>query len=272
MTMYKHCIRFFKEYLPGKGKGYFWGIVCLISTIVATTSVPLFVRDAINVLSSSAEGKGLDELQGSSLFYLALIILGLGVFLSICSVLSRYLLFLEGRKIEAEVRQNFFDAVVSMPIEKINEYQSGDLISRGTSDVSGVRIMVSMGILHSINSSLFLIFCLYNMLNISTRLTLLCLIPLPLIILSSRLLSKRMMIAGRENQNQLGVLAETVREQFRAHTLLSIFPVFSLINFLAALNAGESVVAPIFLSSSIKIFSNSSTISIFFFLLILVLI
>ena len=47
--------------------------------------------------------------------------------------------------------------------------------------------------------------------------------------LGTRILSNKMMVAGRESQTQLGTLSETTRELFRAHTLLTIFPVFDLL-------------------------------------------
>ena len=225
--MYHNTTRFLKEYLPGKEKGYSLGILCLIITIIAATSIPLYVEDAINTLSS-AQGK-LNSEEASMLIHSALCILGLGFILFVARVLSRILIFLQGRIIEADIRQDLFNSVVKMPMDVLSNYQSGDLISRGTNDVTSVRVMISMGILHSINSTLMLTFSLYHMFQISTRLSLICLIPLPLIILGTRMLSKKMMIAGRESQTQLGTLSETARELLRAHTLLTIFPVFDLL-------------------------------------------
>ena len=225
--MYPNTKRFLKEYLPGKGLGYFWGILFLLLTIFTTTTIPIYINDAINLLSSSTN---LNETELSKLLKISIIIVLLGVALCTVRVLSRIIIFLQGRKIEAEVRQDMFDAVVNMPMDYISKYQSGDLISRGTNDVTSVRVMISMGILHSINTLLIVPACLYHMFMISTKLTLICLIPLPLVIIGTKFLSNKMMIAGRETQKQLGVLSETVREQFRAHTLLNIFPVFKLIN------------------------------------------
>ncbi|MCM8533981.1 MAG: ABC transporter ATP-binding protein/permease [Lentisphaeraceae bacterium] len=213
--------------MPGKGKGYAIGIFCLVLTILATTSFPLFVDDAINLLSS-ANSKLTPE-QSEKLRSLALIILGLGILGCVTRVLSRIFIFKEGRKIESEVRQDLFNSVVNMPMEVLSKYKSGDLISRGTNDVTSVRVMISMGILHPINTTLTLIICPYYMYQISPRLTLYCLVPIPVIVLIMRILSKKMMQVGRENQKVLGVLSETIREQFKAHTLLTIFPVFNLL-------------------------------------------
>ncbi|MCM8525677.1 MAG: ABC transporter ATP-binding protein/permease [Lentisphaeraceae bacterium] len=225
--MYPNTRRFLKEYLPGKGVGYFWGIFFLLITIITTTSGPIFIKDAINLLTDTLDK---NTGQRDQLLKVSIYIAFIGVTLCIARVLSRVLIFLQGRIIEAEVRKGLFDAVVNMPLDTISKYQSGDLISRGTNDVTSVRVMISMGILHTINTGLIVPLCLYQMFMISTKLTLICLIPLPIAIICTKFISNKMMLAGREAQNQLGVLSETVREQFRAHTLLSIFPVFSLIN------------------------------------------
>lgn len=225
--MYPNTKRFLKEYLPGKGKGYFWGILFLLLTIITTTSLPNYTKDAINFLTDS---KDADQEKLSQFLYVSILILVLGIVLCIFRTLSRVFIFLEGRKIEAEVRQDLFDSVVNLPMNDLANYQSGDLISRGTNDVTSVRVMISMGILHTINTGLIVPLCLFHMFNISAKLTLICLIPLPLAIIGTRVLSHKMMIAGRETQKQLGVLSETIREQFRAHTMLSIFPVFDRVN------------------------------------------
>ena len=225
--MYPYTKRFLKEYLPGKGKGYFWGIFFLLLTIFTTTSLPNFTKDAINFLENSKRG---NQVQLTPFLHTSILILVLGLALFIFRTLSRIFLFLEGRKIEAEVRQDLFDSVVTLPMNDLANYQSGDLISRGTNDVTSVRVMISMGILHTINTGLIVPVCIYHMFSISTKLTLICLIPLPLAIIGTRILSNKMMIAGRQTQKQLGVLSETIREQFRAHTMLSIFPVFDRVN------------------------------------------
>lgn len=219
--MYPYTKRFLKEYLPGKGKVYFWGILFLLITIVTTAVLPNFTKDAINHLTKS---------QHEEFLFVSILILSLGIVLCIFRTLSRIFIFLQGRRIEAEVRQDLFNSVVNLPMNDLAQYQSGDLISRGTNDVTSIRVMISMGILHTINTGLIVPLCLYQMFSISPKLTLICLIPLPLAIIGTKFLSNKMMLAGRDTQKQLGVLSETIREQFRAHTMLSIFPVFERVN------------------------------------------
>lgn len=225
--MYPHSRRFLKEYTPGKGSLYLWGIISLLLTILCTAIVPRYIKAAVNLLNHP---DFTDKLQQDELLFLAICILLVGIALCIFRSLSRILIFLPGRKIEAELRQELFEAVVSLPQSRLDSFESGDLISRGTNDIASVRVMISMGVLHSINSPVMIIACLYFMFATSIKMTLLCLLPLPLVIIGTRYLSKKLIVIAKETQNYLGKLTERIREQFRAHSLMRIYSVFDILH------------------------------------------
>lgn len=224
--MYTHSKRFIKEYVPAKKWIYFWGIISLLLTIALSTTVPLYIKDAVNLLKQDT----LQDSQISQLHELAITILVIGLSLCVFRTLSRVLIFLPGRQLEATLRQDLFDSVVSLPQNRLERFESGDLISRGTNDISSVRVMISMGILHSINSTCMISACLYFMLNISVKMTLLSLIPLPIVILVTRYLSKQLIVVAKQVQESLGRLTERIREQFRAHSMMRIYPVFDILH------------------------------------------
>ena len=225
--MYPNIKRFLKEYLPGTGCLYTIGIVSLLVTVLFQALIPEHLREAINTLSSSKEWWSED--MKATLFGKAWIIIGYSILFLIARILSRVYIFLPGRQMESKIRQDFFSAAVSLPSDRSSEYSSGDLISRGTNDVSSVRVMISMGVLHTINSAVMIPLCIYFMFSISAKMTLLLLVPIPIVILTTRYLAKKMMMAAKKSQQELGVLSENTREQFKAHSLLSVFPVFKTI-------------------------------------------
>ncbi|WDE96314.1 ABC transporter ATP-binding protein [Lentisphaera profundi] len=225
MNNYPHVRRFLKEYPPKKLKIYFWGILCLIITIVIHSSIPLIIGRLISVLEDqafpldNAIKQELSPIAG----YLLIAALGLIVF----RTLSRVLIFIPGRQIESEVRESMYDSLLRLP--QNSGWSSGDLISTGTNDVTSVRVMISMGVLHTVNSFGMIAFCLYHMLNISIRLSMYSLIPLILVVPVTKMISKKMMATGRKNQKLLGNLTEAIREHFRAHALMAVFPVYNSI-------------------------------------------
>jgi ATP-binding cassette subfamily B protein len=221
---YPNTRRFLGSYLEGTGKHYFWGILFLVLTVVTTVTIPRMIRDAVEVLESA--GVTLVREDVANLTTAALWIVGLGLLLIIFRVLSRILIFIPGRNVEARIRQDYYEASLSLPPDRLLQYQTGDLISRGTNDITSVRVLLSMGILHIINSVLMIALCLYNMIRISGYMTLICLLTVPMVVVAVRILSGMMMDRVKQVQRQLGNLTETIREQLRAHSLLTVYPIF----------------------------------------------
>lgn len=216
--------RFLREFLPGTGPWYFWGLTCLFITVVAMTTIPLWVKRAVAILKESSNGLSGDQQHG--LLVAGCVIIGLGLVLAVCRSLSRILIFIPGRRVEALIRRKYYDAAVVLPADRAAEFTTGDLISRGISDVSATRVLLSMGVLHIVNSSMLLVFCLYHMLSMNPLLTLICVLPAPLMQLAIRRYSKNMIHQARAVQMQLGQLSEKIRETFRAHMLITIYPVY----------------------------------------------
>jgi ATP-binding cassette subfamily B protein len=219
--------QFLKIYLPGKGAWYFWGLVFLVLNVAAVGFVPDLIRRSVELLEG-ADG-ALDEASRHELLMLAWWILAVGVCLGVFRVLSRIVLFVPGRMIEDEVRQDYFKAMISLRPSTLSRYPMGDLISRGTSDAANTRVMLSMGVLHTTSSLILLVMCLFFMLRISLALSLLSLVFGPFLFVYTRKQSRKMMELARTARLKLSELSENIRETFRAHTLMAIYPVFDRI-------------------------------------------
>ena len=220
------ALRFCKEVLRNKRIYFVTGILSLVITALATTLLPRWLERGIAILKHPVAADQLSLDTAQTLGHVAWVMIGLGLVLGLFRTLSRILIFIPGRLAEEEMRQRYFGSLTTLPPSKTQRFETGDLISRGTSDVSAVRVMVAMGTLHSVNSILMLGLCLYHMIAISPRLTALCLLPVPLGLVFVRRLSKAMMGRSREMAKVLGAVSERVREIFGAHTLLSISPAF----------------------------------------------
>ena len=226
MKNYPNVRRFLKEYPPKKVNAYIWGILCLIATMLVQSSIPLIVGSLIDVFVNSG-GFPLDPSTRDKLSPVTLTLLLAAVGLIIFRTLSRVLIFLPGRQIESEVREDMYKDILKLP--QSSSRTSGDLISTGTNDVTSVRVMISMGVLHTINTAGMVVLCLYHMISISLKLSLYSLIPLILVVPVTKVISKKMMATGRENQKRLGHLTEVIREHLRAHALMAVFPVYNSI-------------------------------------------
>jgi ATP-binding cassette subfamily B protein len=107
-----------------------------------------------------------------------------GVFL----FLQRRLLINASRHIEYDMREKFYASLVDQPAEFFHNTRVGDLMARATNDLAAVRQIVGPMILYSFQAIFALAIVLPILLNISVKLTLLLLIPMPFVSLTVKVL------------------------------------------------------------------------------------
>src|ERR1043166_3924366 len=171
--------KFAKYFKPYKGT-ILLGILCILVSMAFGLFVPYMVGQAVDDL-----GKGVTR---DKMIYYPLVILainfGSGVFL----FLQRRLLINTSRHIEFDMRRDFYAALVDQPLEYFQHTRIGDLMARATNDLAAIRQIVGPMILYSFQAIFALCISLPIMLNISVKLTLLLLIPMPLVSLTVKYL------------------------------------------------------------------------------------
>jgi ATP-binding cassette subfamily B protein len=85
------------------------------------------------------------------------------------------------REIEYELRNDFFDKLTRLSFSFYNRTPTGDLMARATNDLNAIRAVLGPGIMYAVNTTVTLSAALTLMIVLSGRLTLVSLIPLPLI-------------------------------------------------------------------------------------------
>ena len=184
---------------------YLSGIVFLILTNVITVKIPeMASRVTDNLLLSDK----------SQLEYWSLVIIALGVCQIICRALSRVLIFWPGRQIEASSRKGIFEHTVRLSKVFLDNFGIGDLISRLSNDLSQLRVFFAFGMLQIFNLLFLTIFTVGQMWSKNPKLTLLCLSPVVLMVLISRVMMPRLHKYNRIQQAAIGRLTNRVTEAF----------------------------------------------------------
>jgi len=134
---------------------------------------PWIVRQAVNHLQ---HGTTRDVLAGDAwLILLAVAFQGLFLFL------MRMTLIRSSRQMEYELRNDLYDHMQRLHASFYRRTRVGDLLSRTTNDLDAVRNFLGPGIMYFVNTLVTLCFAVVLMLRIDVRLTLLALIPLPIL-------------------------------------------------------------------------------------------
>lgn len=166
---------------------YKWPIAAGIFFILCSMSFGLMVPSLV--------GMAVDDL-GSGVtwekaIYYPLIILGANGISGIFLFWQRRLLINTSRHIEYDMRRDFYASVVHQPLEFFHNTRVGDLMARATNDLAAVRQIVGPMILYTFQAVFALAITLPILFNISVKLTLLMLIPLPLVSLTVKYLGQQ---------------------------------------------------------------------------------
>ncbi len=181
INVFRDLIKFYKiEYK----KLYMLMFVVIISGVLQAV-VPLSIKLLTDDFITKQNLKGF-------------IIAGISFFsLVILSTFSIYSFYVFGGKLEyqvsKEIRKSVFEKIEKFSITNIKKYETGELISRLTSDVQKLSEVFSWGVIDASYSIIVLLISIFIMLYLSYTLTLMLFLMLPVIYLVTLLFQKNIL-------------------------------------------------------------------------------
>ena len=154
-------------------RSYAAGSIISLGLIGAGLSTPWLIRAIVGRLESGTLTHGM-------LFFLCAAILVAAVVTGIARYFQRRIMIGASRKFEYDLRNDFFAHIQVLSQRFFHRTKTGDIMARGTSDISFVRELIGPGVMNSVNMIRVPI-TLSMMVYLSPRLTLLSMIPLPII-------------------------------------------------------------------------------------------
>ena len=137
-------------------------------------ALPLAIRAAIDC-AHAADG-GLRLVVG----FCGLMIL-VSLFKGLFQYWMRVILIGISRDVEYDLRNDLFARLVTLDAEFYGRMRTGDILARATNDMNAVRMMLGPGVMYWFETSLTLVLSVAVMLSVDWRLTLVALIPAPLV-------------------------------------------------------------------------------------------
>ena len=118
---------------------YLAGVLCLLVTNTGQLIIPQWLKAAVNHLATGKPDQG---------FILGVVgwMLLTAVFVALGRVGWRFFLAGASRRIEAELRQNLFDHLMTLPPSFYARQKTGDLMARATNDLEAVRNSIGMAL------------------------------------------------------------------------------------------------------------------------------
>jgi len=161
------------QYLARYRRAFLTGFICVVLATAINTGGPWILKYAIDDLSQGLTFEKV-RLYGALLFALSAV--G-GVF----RFLMRRIIVGASRDFEYDLRNDFFAALQRLHLAYFQHHRTGDLMSRATSDLGAVRMMMGPAVMYTASTVLTFIVGIILMISIDPWLTLVALVPLPFV-------------------------------------------------------------------------------------------
>lgn len=195
-TLLRYLAPYWKECLLGAALSAVFVVVGLITPFVIKTVVNRFQTGGVTV---------------ALLFKCFAILISIAAASGVALFWERVLLINASRKAEFDLRNDYFRHVQSLSRDFFHRTQTGDLMARATNDLNYVRMFIGPGIMGTINM-IRIPLTLAVMGYLSLKLTMLSLMPLPLITLIMYTFIMYMHHQSEKVQKQYGVVNSRVQE------------------------------------------------------------
>jgi ATP-binding cassette, subfamily B, multidrug efflux pump len=183
------------------------GLLSLIIVDLLQLFIPRIIKRVVDDLTAFK----LDEWQ---LLSYALLMICIAVFIGFFRYIWRRCLLGTARRIEEGLRNVLFSHLQCLSAAYFDGVKTGDLMAHATNDIQQIRMATGMGMV-ALNDAIVLgLAAIGFMAYINLTLTAFVLIPMPLIVISTRFFSKKMHHRYQAVQASFSDLTEVIRERF----------------------------------------------------------
>lgn len=156
-----------------------WVYLLGVLSLLTVDAFQLMIPEILRRLTDRLQAGTLDQ---STLLQYTLFAVFIGIMIMLFRYFWRILIINASRHLEYEIRNDLFSHLLSLSTSYYNRKKTGDLMAHATNDVLAVRMAASAGVI-TLTDALFLNIAAITMMLLTTdvRLTLMALIPMPIL-------------------------------------------------------------------------------------------
>jgi ATP-binding cassette subfamily B multidrug efflux pump len=196
---------FFKRFLRFRTP-LLLGLLSIPLAIVGDVGVTLLIGDALE----RARHSNSTEWLPTVMLWLVVYALVQGVF----RFYQRWLIVVVSRRVEVQLKQDLFDKLVDLPFAFHDKSRSGDVVSRLTSDVEAVRMVLGPGLMYTLGAVTIIPVSLVILFQLQPTLALVMVAPMFAMGLTMKLLSPRLEKYSTAVQESAADISHRAQENF----------------------------------------------------------
>lgn len=192
------------------------GFLALVSVDLLQLLVPRFVQKAVDGLAAGT-------ITRNGLLQLAIVVMLLALVVAGLRFIWRYLIIGFSRILEKDIRDTMFAHILRMDQPFFERWTIGDLMAHASNDLATVQMAGGMGMVAAVDALVLSAAALGFMMAISPSLTLIALLPMPVLVIGTRILAGRLHHRFHLVQEQFSLLTEFARTTLTSIRLIKAY-------------------------------------------------
>ena len=199
---------------PYKKRFVFTGILIVVLSSIVWVR-PALIKHAIDVEIANGDYEGMLKIFAA--------IIGVLLFEAYLKYHVTYLANWVAQSVSLDLRSKLFKHIVSFRLKFFDRTPVGKLVTRLVSDIDGIANVFSNGLLNAIGDLLTLLVVLTAMLIIDPKLTLIIILPIPVLLFATRVFQKHIKKSFSDVRNQVSKMNEFVQEHVTGMHIVQAF-------------------------------------------------
>jgi len=192
------------------------GLIALLGVDFLQLTIPRILKLGVDELSDGLADQDI-------LLHFALLICLIAFSATLLRFCWRYLIIGFSRHLERDLRQKIFDHTMAMDTTFFTNHSTGSIMAHTANDLSAVQMACGMGMVAAADALVMVIAATFFMLHIHPGLTLLALLPMPILAIATRFLSGQLHHRFNKVQEQFSLITEFARSSISSIRLLKAY-------------------------------------------------
>src|SRR5438105_3191104 len=211
MTPLRRLLSYFGRHKPSLTLG----CLCVAASAAVWLAKPRIVRNAVDELAKTV--------TRAALIRYGLLLVGAAAMEGLFLFLQRWFIIADSRRIEYEMRNDFYAHLQRLPVRYYQEQRTGDLMSRATNDLSSVRMLIGPAVMHTASSLIVVTGAFVMMLRIDRLMALLSLISVPVVAGLVQFFGQKIHVRYKSVQDYFGDISARVQENLAGVRVVRAF-------------------------------------------------
>ncbi|HEY0047173.1 MAG TPA: ABC transporter ATP-binding protein [Flavobacterium sp.] len=174
-------LRYLNKYFVKYKYSFLFGIITTVAAQIFSLFTPKLISDSFKAIEAFAKENADPSIIRTELLHNILLIITTTLIAGVLTFLMRQTLIVMSRHVEYDLKNEVFRHYEVLSQNFYKQNRTGDLMNRISEDVGKVRMYVGPAVMYTINTFIRFIIVIIYMYNVSPRLTLYTLLPLPIL-------------------------------------------------------------------------------------------